>query len=82
MDEQLEKLWSVWERSKIATEHDKFFGSHETVDMHGKKLAKFYWIGRIAFGWYTPLPLAQASDALKQAAEQESNTMTQKFPGR
>ena len=68
----------MWERSKIAAKNDKFFGKHQTVDMNGNVLAKFYWIGRVAFGWYTPMPLSQAGEALKQAQEM-STGMTPKF---
>jgi hypothetical protein len=81
-DEELERLWSVWERSKIAAKNDKFFGKHQTQDVNGNVLAKFFWVGRVAFGWYTPMPLSQAAQAVKNAEQQESNTMTQKFPGR
>jgi hypothetical protein len=78
-----ERLWSIWQRSKVATKNDKFFGKSVTKDGQGNIVASFIWIGPIAIGWYTPLNLEQAGKAMAEAkgiVEQQTNTMTQRFP--
>lgn len=78
-----EKLWSVWQRSKAIKGKDTFAGSHTTVDGQGNIIAKFRWVGRVAWGWYTPLSAEQANEATQKAVgvvSQTTNSMTQPMP--
>lgn len=79
-----EKLWSIWQRSKVARKQDKFFGKAITKDGQGSIVASFVWAGAMAIGWYKPLNVQQASQALDDAkaiiGQQKTNTMTQRFP--
>ena len=68
-NEKEERLWSAWERSKIAWKVDKFFGRQEFKDPKGNVISKYIWIGRIAIGWYKPLSLDQSSALIDKAQE-------------
>ena len=65
--DESEKLWSIWQRSKVATKNDKFFGKNTTKDGQGNIVASFIWVGPVAIGWYRPLNLEQAGKAMTDA---------------
>jgi len=69
-----EKLWSIWQRSRMAAKHSEFWGKDQTKDATGKVVASFIWIGRLCIGWYVPLNVAQAAIAVDHMNDMKAPT--------
>lgn len=69
------RLWSIWQRDRIAVKNDTFFGKSTTKDVQGNVVAVFCWAGNVAIGWYKPVSLVAVENA-GMAAETSMSSMT------